>query len=245
MSSPLFLFDVDGTLVINSGSTHLQATVNAISDVFDLQLELAVSGQSHFINDKKVDGLTMPHIFHLVLSPEGISESEVIAALPALADRSAVQYRALLESGASAGDPPLGTVATLDALRAAGAKMGLLTGGTRGLVHEKLSSLGLGEYFSFGAFGDRAFERSGLFPEAMLDFEKVHGESSRSRRVIYIGDTRHDVAAGHAAGAIVYAVASGAESADALIAAEADRVFESLAHAKETLLGELIQPASR
>lgn len=236
MSKPLFLFDVDGTLLTNSAPAHLQATAAAIKEVFGFEVIESERDGAHYFGEHHIDGFTIAEIFRLALSDFEVDTQTVSNALPELAKVSAVQYGELLNNGGHPGDLLIGVDETLFSLKTKGAIMGLLTGGTRELVEIKLEACDLDGLFTFGGFGDTAFDRSDLFPEAMADFARVHPESTDQSTVIYVGDTITDVTAGQKNGAIVVGVATGFYSVDELSAAGADYAFKNLAAAQPTLM---------
>ena len=118
-----------------------------------------------------------------------------------------------------------GTRELLDALLALdGVAMGLGTGNLRRAAFIKLEAVGLGGYFEDGGFGDDHEERSRL----LEDGARALGWSPGDGRVVVIGDTEHDVTAGHAIGAFVLGVATGTRSAEELRVAGADEVVADL-----------------
>ena len=93
----------------------------------------------------------------------------------------------------------------LDALAAARAtcSLGLLTGNFEASARIKLEHFDLWRYFRCGAFGDDAADRNALVPFARRARARVrHARRSRRADVLVVGDTPHDVACAHAAGAM-------------------------------------------
>src|SRR5262245_17556201 len=104
----------------------------------------------------------------------------------------------------------------------------LLTGNYESAAQIKLTHFGLGNYFSWGAFGEDSADRKEL---ARLALERAVARSvpaSARQNVIVIGDTPHDVACAQAVGARAIAVATGSYSVAQLRESGADEVFEDL-----------------
>lgn len=105
--------------------------------------------------------------------------------------------------------------------------VGLLTGNFERGAEVKLGHFDLWRRFEFGAFGDHHVNRRDLVPVA-LDRARERGHQMRAEDVVIIGDTPLDVDCAHAHGARAIGVATGPFSVDALRAAGADLVVETL-----------------
>lgn len=104
----------------------------------------------------------------------------------------------------------------------------LLTGNYEPAAHVKLSHFGVGEHFSWGAFGEDSHDRSELARLALSRARK-RGISERAcANVVVIGDTPHDIACARAIDARVIAVATGGFSVEQLQESCADAVFADL-----------------
>jgi phosphoglycolate phosphatase len=110
------------------------------------------------------------------------------------------------------------------------ASLALLTGNYERAAQLKLQHFDLWRYFSAGAFGDRASDRTLLLAEALRRVEAAVGRSFAGAETVVIGDTPHDVAVAKAGGARSIAVATGSHSLDELRAAGADYVFQDLSN---------------
>ncbi len=84
--------------------------------------------------------------------------------------------------------------------------IGLGTGNFRRAAVAKLSPLGIWDYFIDGGFGDDHADRAELLA---VGLERLRTHARDAAGVVVIGDTGHDVAAGHAIGARVVAVRTG------------------------------------
>ena len=99
-----------------------------------------------------------------------------------------------------------GVIELLDALADEDVTMGLGTGNFRRAAEAKLAPLGIWDRFVDGGFGDDAADRTELLA---IGLERLRQLSSDSAEAVVIGDTGHDVEAGHAIGAKVVAVKTG------------------------------------
>ena len=106
--------------------------------------------------------------------------------------------------------------------------LGLLTGNYEQGARIKLEYFDLWRYFRCGAYGDDSLDRHALVPVAIARSRQAGCPAVDPRDVVIIGDTPLDVACARDAGVNCLAVATGGFSADALRAAGADTVFESL-----------------
>jgi phosphoglycolate phosphatase-like HAD superfamily hydrolase len=120
---------------------------------------------------------------------------------------------------------PLGDVSgTVEALRAAGAIVGLGTGNVREGACLKLRAAGLGDLFDLdlGGYGCDSPVRAEILACAVARCDAAPGT-----QVVVVGDTRHDVTAARAIGAKVVGVAATPESYAELTQAGADHIAEA------------------
>ena len=106
--------------------------------------------------------------------------------------------------------------------------LGLLTGNYEQGARIKLEHFGLWRYFRCGAYGDDSLDRHARVPIAVARSRGAGCPPVEPRDVVIIGDTPLDVACARDAGVSCLAVATGGYGADALRAAGADVVMESL-----------------
>jgi phosphoglycolate phosphatase-like HAD superfamily hydrolase len=122
-----------------------------------------------------------------------------------------------------------GVTRALDLLEAhGGATVGLATGNLERGAEIKLRRGDLWHRFAFGGYGSDAAERSRLVARAIERGEAHAGRRFARTEIFVIGDTPRDVAAAHACGVPVIAVATGPHRVDALHACGADFVMETL-----------------
>ncbi len=218
-SRSLYLFDIDGTLLRAHGSGRV---------AFDL-----VFAAQHGIEDAskgvRFGGKTDPQIVtdlyrtHLNREPTAAELDAFYAAyLPIL-------HRLLAEHGAEVID---GVLDALEVLSRADVLLGIATGNIREGAIEKLAAAKLSPWFtrdgtvevgSIGGYGCDSAVRANVVARA-IERGRAHGATGE---VIVVGDTIHDISAARACEATVCAVATGADPAPALAAA--DVVFSSLA----------------
>ena len=225
----LLLFDVDGTL-LSSGPRWRAAFGSALADVFGTCGNLET-----FAFEGKLD----PHIVAELMREAGVAEETIAERLPRALDL----YLDRLEAALALERPRLKPRVPELLERVAknpSAVTALLTGNVERGARIKLSAAGLWHRFRFGVFGDEASRREELGPVALSRARATTGIEFAGRDCVVIGDSRQDVACGHAIGARVVAVATGRTSAEALAAAGADVVlpdFGDLDAAEGALLG--------
>ena len=105
----------------------------------------------------------------------------------------------------------------LEALADEDVTLGLGTGNFRRAAEAKLAPLGIWEYFVDGGFGDDHPDRTELLAAGL---ERLRRHSNDGAEAVVIGDTGHDVEAGHAIGAKVVAVRTGYAQAGELDGAD-------------------------
>ena len=214
----LYLFDIDGTLVITGGAGQ-RAMNRAFHDVFGIPeafkgIDLAGRTDTSIVGDA-FRRLGMPG------EPDEVARfrSRYLVCLQDEVPRPGTGKRVL------PGIAPL-----LDALQPHDHNfLALLTGNYADAAEVKLAHFDLWRYFRCGAFGEDHGDRNHLVPVALERARQKglppHVEPAHT---VVIGDTPRDIACAHAHGARCLAVATGEYSADALTRAGADVVFEDL-----------------
>lgn len=209
----VWLFDVDGTLILTDGAareafTHGVRSCLGITD--DLE-GIAFAGR------------TDPLILADILARHGrvLRDDERERFWTHVHDRMA----GLLEPGRGRVLP--GVRELLDAIAAEpGWVSALLTGNTREMARIKLEHYDLADRFAFGAFGDEAPDRDALACVAVRRAAERTGLAPE--RCIVVGDTEHDIACARAAGAHAVAVATGSRSGAELERHAPDLLLEDL-----------------
>jgi phosphoglycolate phosphatase len=213
----LVLFDIDGTLVL-TGRAGVRAMTRAMAEVFGLE---------GAFKDVSMAGRTDWYLLSIALAQAGQTLSR-----PELERFRAVYVRFLEDEVLERGDGHKGVMPgvrdLLDTLSTRDdVLIGLLTGNFVEAARIKLEHFDLWRYFRCGAYGDDAEDRNALVPVALERARASDGQRAFTR-IVVIGDTPHDIACAAAAGATSLAVATGGFDVDALRAAGADVVFESL-----------------
>ena len=234
----LLLFDVDGTLVLTGG-----AAVRAMNEAFEEVFGVAGAFE-HVPMPGRTDGAILKDAF-----TRAIPQSQILA--NALAetgvhpvDGEIARYKAAYFARfADEIHKPVpmdvakhrfkgvlpGVREVLDALDGRpDVFLGLLTGNYEQGARIKLEYFGLWRHFRCGAYGDDSLDRHALVPVAVGRSRQAGCPEVDPRDVVIIGDTPLDVACARDAGVSCLAVATGGYGADALRAAGADTVFESL-----------------
>ena len=214
----LILFDIDGTLLL-SGGAGVRAMTRAFETVF---------GVPNAFDGIPVAGHTDTFL---------LSQALTRASLPDTADVH-VRFRdvyvgILTEEIHRPGSGRRGVMPGVDPLLAAIAKrrsfhLALLTGNYERAAQIKLSHFGLADFFGWGTFGEESADRNELGRIAMGRAREQLVPPEACARAVVIGDTPHDIACAHAAGARAVAVATGGYSLAELEAAGADVALADL-----------------
>ncbi len=219
MATPIVLFDIDLTL-IRTGGAGQRAMNRAALDLY---------GRDGLFDKLEFAGRTDPAIIRDALQGRLGLDGRWPHEYPRFLSR----YLALLEEELtrSAGVTLPGVISLLEALRADGTvRLGLATGNVRAGARLKLRAHALWDRFEDGGFADDSEDRAVL--------TRVARRRLGGGPAVVVGDSVHDVTAGHAAGARVLAVATGGHSVVALAEAGADSVLPDLGDVERSC-GEL------
>ena len=214
----LVLFDIDGTLVLTGGA-GLRAMNAALEEVL---------GRADGLNGIPVAGRTDWAILADAVGRVDRDLDEVL--LATLRDRYVANLAVEIEQ------PGRGVKAVMpginELLRELQSRddtfLGLLTGNFEEGARIKLEHFDLWRYFPCGAFGGDSADRNALVPFALARARACGLPAIAASDVLVVGDTPHDVACAHAAGAIPVAVATGSYSVDELRESGAEIVFKDL-----------------
>jgi len=219
----LVLFDIDKTLTYGVKS-HRAAFHGAFEKIYGVKTTVDIIDHG---------GMTDQQIVIEVLKKKGLSEKQIKAKLPECRNFMIEKFKQAAKREkiyAIAGAKEL-----LEELKKReDVLLGLVTGNLEPIGWEKLRKAGLAHYFSFGAFGSDAIERSDLVKIAIRRAQKNYGFAKKGK-VFLFGDTPRDVEAGKKANAITIGVATGNFSSEVLKKAGADFVVENLSE-KEKIL---------
>jgi phosphoglycolate phosphatase-like HAD superfamily hydrolase len=238
----LLLFDVDGTLVLTGGAAG-RAMDQAFHEVFGVRgafdhVPMPGRTDGAILADAFVRALPQSQILAEALSAADVhpADGQVARFKAAYVARFAEEIQKRVPTGPARpsrhrfkGVLP-GVRELLNALSSRSDMfLGLLTGNYEQGARIKLEYFDLWRYFACGAFGDDAVNRHDLVPVAIARSREAGCPALGLRDVTIIGDTPLDVACARDAGINCLAVATGGYSVDALQAAGADVVLESLA----------------
>jgi phosphoglycolate phosphatase len=219
MVTPLLvLWDIDHTLIETSGVGSLvyaEAFAKVTGHPLERMPELA--------------GRTEPVIFREALKVNGVEPREDLYAQ--FAAEQARAYTAHLDELRARGRALPGAAEALHKLsERSDVFQSVLTGNTRPASEIKLRAFHLDHFLDFdiGAYGTDDDTRAKLVDIARQRAEKAHGGDFSDGATVLIGDTPNDVAAAHASGARIIAVATGKDSVTALAEAGAPIVLADL-----------------
>lgn len=225
----LFLFDIDGTLIVGHGVGRLALT----------QAMLETYGTAGAYERYDFRGMTDPRIVRDLLRGAGISEEMIQERLLACFDLYVGHLEALIADGHRVDVMP----GIADLVRALAARqdalVGLLTGNIERGARAKLRPTGLLPFFRVGAYGSDSADRRRLPAVARERAEILLGHPFPFARITIIGDTPLDIDCARSCGAVAVAVATGQHATDELAAHAPDQLFtdfSDVAAAVHTLL---------
>ena len=218
----LFLFDIDGTLLLTGGA-GLIAVNRAFKEVCHV-----TPGLKFIEASGKTDPLILFELFAQVMrrrpqSGELQRFEEVYEKCMAEELPRAPHFRVLA-----------GAAEFVELLsKRPDMVLGLATGNFEKTAWQKLKRAGLDGYFKFGGFGSDSSVRRELTRIGLERGVKHVGNRVKIDGVYVVGDTTHDIDCGKFIGAKTVAVASGFVSAEELQAHHPDFFFPSLLEAGE------------
>ncbi|MBI2339704.1 MAG: HAD family hydrolase [Deltaproteobacteria bacterium] len=226
----IFLFDIDGTLLLTGG-----AGLNAVNRTF-----AKVCGPNASVKIIKADGKTDPvileELFVQVLNrPPSDSERATLGAVyeEMMAEELPLAPHFRLMPGAF--EFVAGLSIRPDVV------LGLATGNYEKTAWQKLKRAGLDGYFKFGGFGSDSKIRREL-TEMALKRALAYIRPRSAAQIYVVGDTVHDIDCGKFIGAKTIAVATGNTSEAELLAHRPDFFFPSLLEAQGALARLLSLP---
>jgi phosphoglycolate phosphatase-like HAD superfamily hydrolase len=230
MKPSLFLFDIDGTLLL-SGRAGLRAMTRAFQQAF---------GITDAFKDQHFGGRTDSFLVSKALQAAGLPDTreqhERFRAIyiPLLAEE--IEHPGTGHKGLMPGAREL-----LEALHDHDdVHLALLTGNYRDAAEIKLQHFEIWDFFEWGAFSDDSADRNELVPIACRRAETYDIPAEAIERVFVIGDTPHDIECARVAGATSIAVATGGFSVDQLKEFGADAVLPDLSDTEAVIA--LLEP---
>ncbi len=218
----LVLFDIDGTIL----STDRSIWEDPFREGMEKAFREAGDPRSIDTHQYRMGGKTDTQIIHEILSQNGIDDSIIARMLPSIAKTYMGLLRAKVQERPDYIKLKPGVVALLAELHQhPDVLLGLLTGNFEEGAYLKLSAHGLDRYFTFGAFGENARQRSELPQRALDAAEKKYGHRFSKKEIVIIGDTPNDIHCGRHLHVRTIAVATGPFSVEDLTAEKPDFVF--------------------
>jgi phosphoglycolate phosphatase len=212
----ILLFDIDGTLVTTGGAGAV-AWRRAFEELHGIPADTGKFTDAG-MTDPDVGAKTFEAVLHRKPSPVELAQliQRRLEHLPEAVAESA-GYKVLP-----------GVPERLRQLSRAGHLLGIITGNGDGAAFVKLARGDLMRWFTFGAYASAGVDRPGIVRRAVERGEAMLGQDVPNTDIYVIGDTPLDVDAAHAVGCTAIAVATGHYDADALRAAGADHVIETM-----------------
>ncbi|MBS2018562.1 MAG: HAD family hydrolase [Deltaproteobacteria bacterium] len=232
MRHTVFLFDIDGTLILTGGAGR-KAMESAFRDVYGNKGPPSLKFHFGGMTDRAI-------VRTAVRTIEGEPDPDA-ATIDAVLDAYVARLALEVERSDSYRVLPGVTevLARLRALDTSRVAIGLGTGNVRRGAYTKLARGALGDAFAFGGFGCDHEERAELLRVGAMRGAAALGVPLGECRVVVIGDTPKDVAAALAIGADCVAVGTGGFEVAELVGLGATHGFPDLAHddVHDALLG--------
>lgn len=212
----LLLYDIDGTLILTGGA-GLKALERAWEELH---------GEPGGGRGVTLHGMTDPLIVEEMFRRRH-DRAPTAAEIDAVLDRYLHHLRGEVATTDQYQVLP-GVLDSIAACEERGATIGLATGNVRRGAEIKLTRGDLWRHFAFGGFGCDHADRARMVAVAIERGRAAAGRDFAREEIWVIGDTARDVAAAHGCGVPCIGVATGPASTDALRAAGAEVVFETL-----------------
>ena len=192
------LFDIDGTLVKTGSELHEQSLIYAFKKVYGIDADVEEIGIQGMLDNQ--------HIIK-TMGSRGLNEEEIKSKIKRMAETSAEYFK---EHKIQTQPKVLpGVKNLLEKLKEKKIHLGLLTGNIEQIAWTKLERAGLKEYFTFGGFGNQAYQRVDLVYLAKKHLEKQLGIALSLEDFLIVGDTQKDIQCARDAKVKVITVASG------------------------------------
>ncbi|WP_031500152.1 HAD family hydrolase [Bryobacter aggregatus] len=215
-STPLFLFDIDGTIVSKAGPHHRIALEYAAS---------RAAGRPISCEGVPVAGMLDRDILRLMLSNAGVADKHILRWIPAIVAEAQRHYPRIcpdLRHRVCSGMRPF-----LARLKRRGIPRGLVTGNLSRIGWHKMQQAGLRHFFQFGAFAEMGKTRSELVAIAMEQARR-QGLAKPAAKVYLVGDHLNDIRAARDNGIAIISMTTGILSRTELAAFSPDFLLDDI-----------------
>lgn len=212
--------DLDGTLL---------DTAPDLADAASAMLaELSLPGRSE---DEVRDfvGRGIPHLVSRCIGETRAADAGLLA-------RATLSFRRhYAQANGRKARPYPGVIAGLEAFRARGIPMAVVTNKAAAFTDPLMTACGLGDYFRFFVSGDSLPERK---PHPLPLLHACDRLGSQPAHNLHIGDSRHDAGCARAAGCPVFIVSYGYNEGEDVRKLDCDAIVESLKTAATLILAD-------
>lgn len=222
----LVLFDIDGTILLGG----------------PLWKECFLKALHHFHPEFKLpavsfNGKTDIQIVRELLADSGLNDDEINTSMKEIIDLYVSHAREAVRTRAHEIQVLPGIHEILPILQNhPKVLLGLLTGNVLAGAQVKLQSVGLGDFFKFGVFGDDHWDRYQLPALAVSRVRNLFDRTFSGKEIVIIGDTIHDVNCGKSLGVKSIAVGTGrGVCQDELRAQDPDYYFPDLSAVNDVI----------
>lgn len=192
------LFDIDGTLVKTGSKLQEQALIYSFKKVYGADID---------VQEIRIEGMLDNQHIMRVMGARELSEEKIKEKIKEMT-KTAGEY---FEKHKNETEPEIlaGVKNLLEKLKSKNVHMGLLSGNVGQIGWLKMERAGLEDFFTFGGFGDEAYQRVDLVYLAKKHLEEILKKTLNLEDFIIVGDTPRDVQCAKDAGIKVITVASG------------------------------------
>ena len=216
MPQPLFLFDIDGTLLSRAGPHHRLALEHAAS---------LSAGRRITAEGVPVAGMLDRDIVRLMLSQAGVADKRIGQWMPGIVAAAQRHYPRIcpdLRHRVCPGMRPF-----LARLKRRGVACGLVTGNLSRIGWHKMHQAGLRHFFNFGAFAEMGRTRSELAKLAIVQARRQRLCSPDSP-IYLVGDHLNDIRAARENGIAIISVTTGPMTREELSAFAPDFLLDDI-----------------
>jgi phosphoglycolate phosphatase len=210
---PIFLFDIDGTLL------HVKRSF-LFEIIEDILNQLGINKE--ILKNASFAGRTDKDIFSRLIEKSTKNDTDF--------DKIKSLYIKTISNELSEEhiDVIPGAIETAHFVRQHGYDVGLCTGNFKEVAFKKTEVAGLHDIFNFGGYGCNHEDRKYLPAEAHQSYLSSTGVSAKPRQYVVIGDTPNDIKCANYFGARSVAVTTGGFTREQLIPYQPDFILDKL-----------------